>query len=45
MCEYINKQRVPSEPLLDYLIDERWLRFPNNGHELSFDNGITSLGE
>ena len=45
MCGYINKYRVPSEPLLDYLVDQRWLRFPNRGHELSFYNGITSLGE
>ena len=45
MCEYIDKHNVPSEPLFDYHVDQRWLRFPNHGHELSFDNGITSLGE
>ena len=45
MCGYINEYRVPSEPLLDYLVDQRWLRFPNHRHVLSFDNGITSLGE
>ena len=45
MREYIEKQCVPSEPLLDSLIDQRWLRFPNQGHELSFDNGIKSLRE
>ena len=45
MCEYINKQCVPSEPLLDWLVVQRWLRFPHHGHELSFDNGVTSLGE
>ena len=43
MCGYINKYRVPGK--LDYLIDQRWLRFPNHRHVLSFDNGITSLGQ
>ena len=45
MCGYINKNRVPSEPLLDLLVDQIWLRFPNHRHGLSFDNGITSFGE
>ena len=45
MCEYINKHFVPSEPLLDWLVDQRWLRFPNHRHVLAFDKGITSLGE
>ena len=25
MCEYIDKQSVPSMPLLDYLVNQRWL--------------------
>ena len=37
MCEYINKYRVPTMPLLDQLVDQRWLKFPNHGHVLSFD--------
>ena len=39
MCEYINKHRVPSEPLLDQLVDQRWLRFPNHGHECHMIKG------
>ena len=45
MCDYINKYRVPSKTLLDQLLDQRWLRFPNHRHVLSFDNWFTSLGD
>ena len=27
MCEYIDEHYVPSEPLLDQLVDQRWLSF------------------
>ena len=27
MCEYIDKQSVPSMPLLDKLVNQRWLSF------------------
>ena len=33
------KHRVPSKPLLDQLVDQRWLKFPNHGHVLSFETG------
>ena len=39
MCEYIDKHCVPSEPLLDQLVDQRWLRFPNHGHEFHLITG------
>ena len=39
MCEYIDKHCVPGEPLLDQLVDQRWLRFPNHKHVLSFVTG------
>ena len=37
MCEYINKQSVTSIPLLDSLVNQRWLCFVDMDKELSFD--------
>ena len=37
MCEYIDKQSVTSMPLLDWLVNQRWLSFLAMDKELSFD--------
>ena len=39
------EKNVPSEPLVDWLVDQRWSRFRDHSQVLSLDNGITSLGE
>ena len=43
MCEYIHKQSVPSMPLLDQLVNQRWLRFLAIDMCCYLMNGITSL--
>ena len=43
MCEYIDKQSVPSMPLLDYLVNQRWLSFLTIDMCCHLMNGITSL--
>ena len=43
MCEYIDKQSVPSMPLLDYLVNQRWLSFLAIDMCCHLINGITSL--
>ena len=43
MCEYIDKQSVPSMPLLDQLVDQRWLSFLAIDMSCHLINGITSL--
>ena len=45
MCEYIDKHCVTSMPLLDYLINQRWLSFLDIDMSCHLINGITSLGE
>ena len=45
MCEYIDKQSVTSMPLLDQLVDQRWLCFLTIDMSCHLINGITSLGE
>ena len=45
MCGYIdNTVSLVSFELIGSLI-KRWWGFPSHGHVMSFDNGITSLGE
>ena len=43
MCEYIDKQSVTSMPLLDQLINQRWLSFLTIDMCFHLMNGITSL--
>ena len=43
MCKYIDKQSVPSMPLLDQLINQRWLCFLAIDMCFHLMNGITSL--
>ena len=43
MCEYIDKQSVPSMPLLDQLVNQRWLSFLAIDMCCHLMNGITSL--
>ena len=43
MCEYIDKQSVPSMPLLDQLVNQRWLSFLTIDMCFHLMNGITSL--
>ena len=43
MCEYIDKQSVPSMPLLDQLVNQRWLSFLDMDMFCHLMNGITSL--
>ena len=43
MCEYIDKQSVASMPLLDYLVNQRWLSFLAIDMSCHLINGITSL--
>ena len=43
MCEYIDKHSVTSMPLLDQLVDQRWLSFPAIDMSCYLINGITSL--
>ena len=43
MCEYIDKQSVPSMPLVDWLNNQRWLSFLTIDMCCHLMNGITSL--
>ena len=43
MCEYIDKQSVPSMPLLDKLVNKKWLSFLAIDMCCHLINGITSL--
>ena len=43
MCEYIDKQSVTSMPLLDELVNQRWLSFLAIDKRCNLMNGITSL--
>ena len=43
MCEYIDKQSVPSMPLLDKLVNQRWLSFLTIDMCCHLMNEITSL--
>ena len=43
MCEYMDKMSVTSMPLLDYLINQRWLSFLAMEKSCHLMNGITSL--
>ena len=43
MCEYIDKQNVPSMPLLDQLVNQRWLSFLTIDMCCHLMNEITSL--
>ena len=43
MCEYIDKQSVTSMPLLDQLVNQRWLSFLAIDMSCNLINGITSL--
>ena len=43
MCEYIDKQSVPSMPLLDSLVNQRWLSFLAMDMCFHLMNKITSL--
>ena len=43
MCEYMDKHSVTSMPLLDLLIDQRWLSFLAIDMSCHLINGITSL--
>ena len=43
MCEYIDKQSVTSMPLLDQLVNQRWLSFLAIDMCCHLINGITSL--
>ena len=43
MCEYIDKQSVPSMPLLDQLINQRWLCFLTIDMCCHLTNRVTSL--
>ena len=43
MCEYIDKQSVPSMPLLDKIVNQRWLSFLAIDMSCHLINGITSL--
>ena len=43
MCEYIDKLSVTSMPLLDYLVNQRWLSFLTIDMSYHLINGITSL--
>ena len=43
MCEYIDKQSVTSMPLLDLLVNQRWLSFLAMDMSCHLMNGITSL--
>ena len=45
MCEYIDKTECPSMPLLDQLVNQRWLCFLTIDMSCHLINGITSLGE
>ena len=42
MCEYIDKQSVTSMPLLDWLVNQRWLSFLAIDMSCHLMNGITS---
>ena len=43
MCEYIDKRSVLSMPLLDYLVNQRWLSFLTMDMRCHLMNGIASL--
>ena len=43
MCEYIDKQSVTIVPLLDKLVNQRWLSFLAIDMCCHLMNGITSL--
>ena len=43
MCEYIDKQSVPSMPVLDELVNQRWLSFLAIDMRCHLMNVITSL--
>ena len=43
LCEYIDKQSVTSMPLLDWLVNQRWLSFLAIDMSCHLMNGITSL--
>ena len=43
MSEYIDEQSVPSMPLLDELVNQRWLSFLTMDMYYHLMNGITSL--
>ena len=43
VCEYIDKQSVTSMPLLDWLVDQRWLSFLTIDVCCHLMNVITSL--
>src|SRR3954467_12375440 len=43
MCEHIDKTKCPSMPLLDQLVNQRWLCFLTIDMCCHLMNGITSL--
>ena len=45
MCGYIDKQSIPSMPLLDWLVNQRWLSFLTMDMCFHLMNEIKSLGE